>query len=239
MKKLFLITLLLTTITSFGFTRTRVIEDEKYSSDAIQINLGGTFYGSNRLYDYPSPKSGLLNSSSFTAEIGTFSSDEDGLIDFVSSNLFGFSTGKVDSYGYEFYRNSVYFDSTEDAKYFNFYGKNLFGVQLNLFAISFGTTIGPKYGFDRMKQVAYSEFNERFKFAENRIFLDFVLNPYVSVNLFHTVKFFLMADFDYPIFRIRFIDHTRENYKSDVVFKWDWFKNDVPVSYMAGVAVFF
>jgi len=238
MKKLLFASVLLF-LAGLCFAKTNVIEDEDENLGSFEINIGGTYYGTNRLSDFATLKPRTFNSSSFTMEFGIFKSDEDGLFDLVSANFFGFGVGKVYSDGFNFYKDSTNFVSYENAKHWNIYGKDLFGLQVNLFAFSVGTMIGPKYGFDRMKQTAYSEFNNQYKFAENRIFLDFVLDPYVSVNLFHTVKIFLKSDIDLPVFRIRFMDYSSNGYKSDTIFKWDWFKNDIPVSYMAGVAVFF
>lgn len=236
MKRLILASILL--LSGLCFAKTTVIEDNQ-SSDSLEINIGGTYYGSNRFSDFTAPKSITLNTSSFNLEIGIFKSDEDGLIDLVSGNFFGFGIGEVLSDGYNFYDDSIGFVSTENARQWNIYGKDLFGLQVNILSLSVGFMCGPKYGFDRMTQTALSVYNERYKYAENRIFLDFCLDPYISVNIFHTVKIFFKSDFDLPIIRLRFLNHTNEGYKSDTIFKWDWFKNDIPVSYMAGVAVFF
>lgn len=221
------------------FAETKVVDEIKASNSHFVINLGDTYYGTKRMSDYKFENSIHLNSNSFTMELGDFSSDEDGLFDWVNFTLLGFGFGKVNSDGNYFILDSIAFNPESDAKHFNIYGKSTFGLQMNLFIFSLGGTIGSKFGFDHMTQDAVSYANEDFRFTENRVFVDFAVDPYISLNVFNSVKIFFKSDFDLPVFRLRFMNHKRENYKSDTIIKWDWFKNDIPVTYMIGASFVF
>lgn len=239
MKKL-TITLFLFFITAgLSFAFSSFVDDDDFSNKSFLVNVGDTYYTTERLSDFSLPRNIELHSNSFAMELGIFTSDEDGLIDFVSSDVLGFGWGKVNSEGLAFYNDSHAFNIEEDANHFNIYGKNTFGLQINLFAFSLGATVGPKYGFDRMSQTSIYNGSHSYSYAENRIFMDFAVAPYVSVNILHFVKIFFTSEFDYPIFRVRFIDSDDGPVRSEGNIKWDWFKNDVPITYMIGAALFF
>lgn len=245
MKKIILFTLaLFATVTCFARDRddddkrTNSFKFKSNSDTALMINFGDTFYNTERIEDYFSSNQ-IWNTNGFTGEIGTFRSDEDGLFDFVQTSLFGFGGGKifyVDNQSGCF--DDIYFAGNGDPKHFNFYFKETLGLQVNAFFVSFGITTGPKAGFDWMTIPAHSERYENLTFHENRLFLDWTLNPYVSLNL-HNIKLFVKADTDFPILRIRFKYNKATHYKSGTDVSWDWFKNDVPISYMIGCAIFF
>lgn len=230
-----LLAFLIIMVTGFCYAESKLFESGK----GFVVNVGDTYYGTERLSDLKTTNSMQLQSNSFTAELGFFESDEDGLLDFVNFNLLGFGFGEIESEGYEFLKDADRFSVLDNAKHFNIYGKDTFGLQLNFFAFSVGATVGPKYGYDRMTQNAVSVLNENMKYVENRIFLDVVADPYISVNLFHIVKVFFKTDFDFPIFRARFINEIPENHKTETNVKWDWFKNDIPITYMIGAAIMF
>ncbi len=235
MKKLLLSTILLMAA-GFCFAESKLFEEGK----GFVVNAGMTYYGTERLSDLKNTESMQLQSNSFTGEIGFINSDEDGLIDFVSFNLLGFGFGEIDSKGYNFILDSSDFSAIENAKHFNIYGKDTFGLQVNIFAFSIGATIGPKYGYDRMTQSARSTLGDnKYKYIENRIFLDVVGDPYISVLLFHKLKIMFKTDFDFPIFRARFITESIDNNKGQPSVQWDWFKNDIPITYMIGAAFMF
>ena len=240
MKKLLFITL--AAFIAFNcFAETRVVEEsDDYSDSALILNFGDTYYNTNRLSVYNNIHDIDLNSNGFTVEIGRFKSDEDGLFDFVSTDLLGFSAGKINSENnYSWRDNNNLFDATSNARHYTIFGKETFGLQANVFMFSFGCTFGPKYGFDWMKMNAYSPRFRNYVYHENRLFLDFVVDPYISLNLKKRVKIFLKSDFDLPIFRARFVYSENEGSKSGTTFSWDWFKNDVPTTFMIGCAVFF
>lgn len=237
MKKIILTTLLLL---SFGlcFAETKVIEEGK-NPDNFVINIGEINYGTKHLSTISVPNDRELRNDSFNLEIGFFNSDEDGLLDLVSFSLFGFSCGRISSDDFRYYWDGENLFPTDNAWNFNIYGKDTLGLQVNLLAFSLGTTIGPKYGYDRTSQKLENIAGEDFKFTENRLFLDFVVDPYVSVNIMHTVKIFLKSDFDFPVFRLRFLNYEREYKSSDSDIRCDWFKNDIPITYMIGASFLF
>lgn len=213
-------------------------EDEKVDNKAFVINLGDTFYNTKRLNDI-SGISEKLNSNGFTAELGVFGSDEDGLFDVVNFSLFGFGTGKIfDIDDYSWTNDNIFYSKDGDARYYNFYVKSTFGIQMNAIVLSLGVTTGPKIGFDAMHMDVDSSRDRNVVFHENRLFFDWVVNPYVSLN-FKKVKVFAKTDFDFPVLRVNFDYYKGNHYKSETKIDWDWFKNDIPISYMVGCAIFF
>lgn len=250
MKKIILFTLaLFATVTCFA--RNRDDEDNGRtnsinftlntdSDTALLFNFGDTFYNTERLSDcFKGSKT--FNSNGFTGEIGTYKSDEDGLFDFVQTSLFGFGGGKIQNIDNIPCRyDNIEFLSDGNPKHYNFYFKETFGLQLNVFFVSFGVTTGPKVGYDWMKMPIRFLYGNNISghFHENRVFLDWTLNPYISFNL-NNVKIFLSANSDFPVLRARFQYTKSSHYKSDTTIKWDWFKNDVPITYMVGCAIFF
>lgn len=216
---------------SFNFTlNTR-------SDTAIMFNFGDTFYNTKRFNDV-FRDSDDNKSNGFTGEIGTFKSDEDGLFDFIQTSTFGFGGGKIyDIDDYICHFDDINFYSDGNSRHFNFYFKDTFGLQVNVFFISFGFSTGPKIGYDWMKMEGNSSIYGDVTMHENRIFLDWNIDPYISLNL-NNVKIFLKADSDFPVFRARFQYLRGDRYKSGTDIKWDWFKNDVPMTYMVGCAIF-
>lgn len=218
--------------TIFCFAETVVIEDEKSgslfnrNSDGLEVSFGDVFYYSDRFFEDTLPTYG------FSGEVGHFKSDEDGLFDWVESDTFGLSFGKVDSYNLPIKNGHESFLIKNDAKYGNFYFKNLFGPQLNIAIVSFACTFGSKVGFDWMK----ASTNKDFTYKEKRIFLDFVIEPYVSVNINHMIKIYAATEWDFSILKVRFI---KNSYYGDYDAKFKWFENDIPTSYRIGAVFFF
>lgn len=231
MKKI-LIALTLLFSAAFCFAETVVIEDEKgdisvgRNPDGIVLSLGDIFYYSNRL------ESRYLPTWGFSGEAGHFKSDEDGLFDWVESDTFGLSFGKVDTDSLSFKNGYSTFTASNDASYGNFYFKNLFGPQLNVAIVSFAFLFGTKAGFDWMKVST----NKDFTYKERRIFADFVLEPYFSVNINRMFKIYASTEWDFSIVRVRFI---KDSYYDDYSVKWNWFAGDVPTSYRVGGVFFF
>lgn len=238
MKKQFLVVLLILS-TCFIFAKTEVLdvdEVEDVRKKGFLISGGDTFYYTKRLSMYSDYSSYPLYSNGFNIELGFFESDEDGFVDYVEYHTFGFSTGIVNTKNnYRWFDNTDICYSLEDAKYNNISTKELYGTQLNIFPFSVGILLGSNFGYDWMKM--NSAFNGReFLYREHRVYLDFVVQPYVSVNIARVVKIFIASDFDFPITRLRFIENSPFR---NADFKWDWFSNDIPTTYKAGVVIFF
>lgn len=229
MKKL-LVALVLLLSSVFCFAETVVIEDEKSGSslfdskaDGVLFSLGDVFYFSNRLDASTLPTWGGIG------EVGNFKSDEDGLFDWVESETFGLSFGRVESSGKKINKS---LSADGDAKYGNIFIKDVFGPQLNVAIVSFAFLFGTKAGFDWLKVST----SRNFTYKERNIFFDFVIEPYFSVNVNHMIKIYASTEWDLPLFRARFIkDSDRDVY----TFQWDWFGDDVPVSYKVGAVFFF
>jgi len=236
MKKI-LVSLLVLISALYCFAETVVIDEEFDSDDsnlnALLVNIGDVFYETNRLSLNGSEYAKRMNDWGINGEIGRFESDEDGLFDWIEANIFGLEFGRVNTANnYVLNHSYATYKATGDAKYGNFYFKDLYGPQLNVSLFSFAFTFGSKSGFDWLKM----SMDKDFTYKENRIFFDFVLEPYFSINLKHTVKVYASTEFDFPILRVRFV---KDPYYEDYRVLWDWFKNDVPVSYRVGTIVFF
>lgn len=217
---------------SFSFT----LNTDK--DTALMFNIGDTFYDTERMDDF-FWGSRNFNSNGFAGEIGTFKSDEDGVLDFVQTSLFGFGGGKIQ----DIEKLPCRFENIEylvdgSPKHYDFYFKETFGLQANVFFVSFGVTTGPKVGYDWMKMPARSLIYGNCSIHENRVFFDWTVDPYISFNL-NNVKLFVKADYDFPVLRARFQYVKGSHYKSDTSIKWDWFKDDIPATYMVGCAIFF
>lgn len=223
----------------FAFAETKVLS-EKDNNSGLLISGGDLFYFTNRMDEYSNTNryGDELFANGFSFEVGLFNSDEDGLFDFVTSHSFGFSSGRIntmDNYSWkDSYRS---FEAGNDAKFSNFYFKDLFGPQINFFLLSAGVLFGSNIGYDWLKMDAEA-LNPTYDYVykERRIFVDFVIQPYFSVNIRHFVKIYLATEIDLPILRLRFI---RDSYYRDYHFSCDFFKDDIPTVYKLGVVLFF
>lgn len=240
MKKIILI-LLLALASTFAFSETVVLsEDVKEEDNAgLLITVGDLFYYTNRFDEYKNKNryADDLYANGFTAEIGMFNSDEDGLFDFVSSHTFGFTAGRVNTEdNYAWNDHSISYYAGNDAKFGNIYFKDMFGPQINFFVLSAGLLFGSNVGFDWLKMDADCNFRKyEYTYKEKRLYFDFAFQPYISFNVKHIVKIVLATEFDFPIVRARFI---KDAYYGDYRFRFDWFGNDVPTSYKVGAVLF-
>ena len=228
-KKLIACVLLISTMLCFA--ETVVVEDEerdsvlKKDANGLVIELGEVFYNSKRLDSWQLPAWGG------SGEIGIFTSDEDGLFDWVKLNTFGLCFGRIDSDNLAFKNSGNSFVANGDGNYGNFYVKNLSGPQLNLSIVSFAFLFGSKAGFDWLKVGG----NKDFTYKERRIFVEFAVEPYVSVNISRSIKIYASTEGDLPVLRIRFM---RNSYYDDYDIRWTCFKNDIPTTYNIGCVFF-
>ena len=179
-----------------------------------------------------------MYANGFSFEIGLFNSDEDGLFDLVTSHTFGFSSGKINTYNNYSWKDSyTSFKAGNNAKFSNFYFKDMFGPQINFFILSAGVLLGSNIGFDWLKMEADAlNIKDDYIYKERRIFLDFAVQPYISVNIKRFAKIYLATELDLPVLRARFI---KDSYYRDYHFSLDWFKDDIPTVYKLGVVLFF
>lgn len=240
MKKIFFL-LLLSLITLNCFAATVIIEehDEWERKPGLLVSCGDLFYYTNRLDGYTNEARNYdsIFANGFAFEIGSFNSDEDGLIDFVSSHTFKLNFGELNSKNNFAWKDSFgFYNAGNDAHFGNFSFKDTFGLQVNFFVLSAGFMVGSNVGFDWLKMDANcNEPRFDYTYKERRLFLDFVTEPYISLNILHFMKIYFSTEFDFPVMRARFI---RESYDRDYNFVFDFFGNDIPTVYKAGVVLF-
>lgn len=240
MKKVFLGLVLLLSA-CFAYSETVILDEKKdvVNHAGVLLDFGDVFYYTERLDEFNNTKknSDDLFANGFTFELGLFNSDEDGLFDFVTSHTFGISGGRINTEGnYSWTERYGSFVAGNDAKFGNFYFKDLFGPQINFFVLSAGLLFGSNVGYDWMKMDANSSVPDyNYTYKENRVFFDFVFQPYIGLNVGHIVKILISSEFDYPIIRARFI---KDSIYRDYHFHCDWFGNDIPTVYRIGAVIF-
>ena len=127
------------------------------SSTGIYFSAGDLLYSTNRFSEYPNlnRRGDDLWAQGCNFEAGLFRSDEDGLIDFVTSDRLGIGFGKVNTYGnYIWEEKYDDFEADSDAEFFNINMKDLLGLQVNFFVLSAGIMAGSNLGFDWLKMEA-------------------------------------------------------------------------------------
>ena len=178
--------------------------------------VGHNFYQTDRLQDVrPDDR---LYIKTFDAECGVLNSAEDGLLDLVNANTMGLTLGGLTD------ENSAPISSFN----LDLYGKSTLGLQVNVMMFSFAFMGGFKVGYDGL-------FCDASSFKQNSLYADFVLEPYISVNLFRTVKIMVVYEADCPIFNINI---TTQGAAPVPTYKWNWFGDDVPQSIKVGVSLF-
>ncbi len=215
MKKI--ISLLLTVFTVA--TLSCFANDDKKDGKMILIQESyyqtGKFHYGDRNSDITDP----IFIQNLGIEAGFFRSMEDGLLDWIGINSFGFQIGPA------ILDNSA-IPHTVD---FNLSSKNSIGLQLNFFLCSIGCTCGLRSGYEFTS-------SDPLNYLENKVFLDFMTLPYFSVNLGGLIKIMVQYENTLPILRFRFRgDNLEERVRMNV----DWFGNDdVTHSVKAGVVLF-
>lgn len=243
MKKILtLLIFMITTIFAFADTIVVNVDEKPEQNDldfwGLSMNGGIGFYDTNRLnmYDNLSANANNLQAYGWAGELGLFKSAEDDIFDIVESHHLGLAGGRVDCHDkYQWQVDNKLLSASEDASFGNFYFKDLYGVQMNALVISLGAMIGQKVGFDWMTLKGTSALSESFEYKEKRIFLDFVWQPYFSVNIKPWVKLMFSAEYDLPVFRARFVKEAGKDYYG---FRWNWFRNDIPSTYSVGFVLF-
>lgn len=172
----------------------------------------------------------------FSGEIGTFKSPEDNLVDFVELSTFGLAHGRMGTNGkYSWLNDGEKYTADADAIYTDIYLKYIGGPQINFGLFSVGGMLGTRLGFNWMEMSTLNSKNDINKYKDNKVYFDMVLMPYVSANIADIAKLMLGADFLVPIVRARFI---KEPKTEDYIFHISWFKNDLPVTFRAGIVIF-
>ena len=247
MKKLFSLFLMMIIASAFIFADVIIESSSDYeteeqdddSNSGFIISMADTYcLLSNRLNTFK-PNSGYFGTNGFDIQLGSFKSDEDGLIDIISDSLFGFRSGKASTqgnYNWNYYGNTFYANS--DGDFWSIYSKNDVGIQLNLFVISIAGTIGVRGGYDMMHQTGYSSSNvKKMKINESTFFVDFVTGSYVSLNLGKSLK--LLFDFDIgglPLLTVKFDTVETDGIKRTTKPVFEWFgtmDNDLNVAVSA------
>ena len=242
MKKILAVFLMMICASTFVFAED---DEEETSGSGFYFSAADTFCNPSCRLDSFVPSSQSFYTNGFRAEFGKFNSDEDGLIDIISDSIFGVKIGGVSTYtsDVELQYDNNYYIPDNDAFYASFYAKNDVGIQLNLFFVSFGGTIGLNAGYDILHQTAHTlSNNHNLAIYENTFFVNFMTGSYVSLNLGKTVKVLFNFDMNLlPIFNVQFDSLIVDNGKSKKTERPDinWFDQyDNDLSFGLSVVLF-
>lgn len=245
MKKLLSLFFMLICASLFVFANDSDEDEVTGSGSGFYFSAADTFCNPSCRLDSFVPSNQSFYTNGFRAEFGKFNSDEDGLIDIISDSLFGIKMGtaSTETSFVDLEYNNYSFQPDQDAFFASFYSREDIGIQLNLFFISFGGTIGLNAGYDILHQKAHTAYNvHSLDIYENTFFVDFVTGTYASLNIGNTLK--ILFNFDVtllPIFNLQFDSMVMDNgrHRKTSSAKIDWF-NKVDNDFSFGLsAVFF
>ncbi len=198
--------------------------DEKKSGFAV---FAGDIFSleSGRLSNYRNISSNHLETNCFSVEAGTFTSNEDGLIDFVSGNYGGLYFGEGCAQNTLLWNNNgVVYSADDTAKFGSIYSRNEIGLQVNLLCLSAGGFIGLRSGYDLLYQGGTSVSGDKTSIFEHTFYSEAISGLYVSANIGKNLKIFAKYTTDvFPILSVRF-DKAYYGYNANTtVSEINWF----------------
>ncbi len=239
MKKVYLLFILMV-LSAFAVFAEEDDDEDEHSG--VVISLASTYCNPSVRLDSFNYSNNSFDTLGFAAEAGFFNSDEDGLIDIITDNVLGVKFGTAFTDGEAAFSYDGYtFAADADAKYGSIYSRDDIGIQLNLFLLSFGATIGLRGGYDLLYQSAALAFGNPLSIYENTFFLDFVTGSYVAVNLGSNLKLMFNFNIDaFSIVKVTIDTVHQSNGRNDTDVGVKWFGPiDNDLSFAVSAVLFF